>query len=188
MNFKIKQFGLVLIAGGMFLAGCSAHHQSKPQWVYGTHTQTQVRQHEYNVLNAQGAQVFVQGESVKMVIPSEDLFDIDSANLANDAQDLLNHVASYIKTYTIENLNVAAYSDSQAWAGMPHNAKLALTQRQSQVVGSYLWSRGIDMRFLNTNGFNGKSPVAWNGTPAGRNFNRRVEITFHFYPKLTSYN
>ena len=44
------------------------------------------------------------------------------------------------------------------------------------------------MRFIAAKGFSSHDSVAWNGTHRGRNFNRRIEITFRFYPHLEVYN
>ena len=174
------------------LAGCSHPPVVKKpvnKWVYSTsHTQKQLRQHELALLRAQGIQVFIQGETVTIVLPNEDLFVTDSANLSANASNLLNHVSKLIKTYSVVKVNVSAYSDNQAWAGAPHDRKLALTNKMAQTVASYLWQSGIDMRFISAKGYSSQDAVAWNGTPKGRNDNQRVEVTFHFYPHYVTYN
>lgn len=191
MNSRMKQIVCVgLVAGMAVLAGCS-HPAEKPvsKWVYSkSMSQETLRQHELAVLREQGIQVFIQGESVKIVLPNEDLFVANSANLLNTASPLLNHVAKLIKTYSVVKVNVNAYSDSQAWAGAPEDRKLALTNSAAQTVASYLWQGGINTRLISAKGFSSKDSVAWNGTPKGRNFNQRVEVTFRFYPHLVTYN
>jgi intracellular multiplication protein IcmN len=192
MNLQIKKIvGLCIIGTGVVLAGCSKP-PAKPvinKWVYSKSvSQKQERAHELAVLRAQGIQIFIQGESVKLVLPNEDVFATDSANLRDEARTLLNHVSKLIKTYTVVRINVDAYSDSQAWPGAPVDQKLALTNAAAQTVASYLWQSGIDTRFIAAKGYSSKNSVAWNGTPNGRNFNRRVEISFRFYPHFVTYN
>ena len=191
MNSRIKQImGVVVAVGIGALAGCS-HPVKKPvsRWVYSkSQSQKNIREHQLAILRAEGIQVFIQGETVKIVLPNEDLFVPDSANLRDESHALLNHVSKLIKTYTIVKVNVNAYSDDQAWPGAPHDRKLALTNKTAETVASYLWQSGIDMRFIAAKGFSSHDSVAWNGTPRGRNFNRRIEITFRFYPHLEVYN
>jgi intracellular multiplication protein IcmN len=188
----MKQSICIFLAASVgALAGCSHPPVKKPvsKWVYSKSTsQKSQRQHQLAVLRASGIQVFIQGESVKIVLPNEDLFVPNSANLSDAAQPLLNHVSKFIKTYSVVKINVNAYSDSQAWAGAPHSRKLALTNSVAQTVASYLWQSGINTRLITAKGFSSKSSVAWNGTPKGRNFNKRVEITFRFYPHFVTYN
>ncbi|PHQ79546.1 MAG: hypothetical protein COB66_06635 [Coxiella sp. (in: Bacteria)] len=191
MNVRMKQIICVAIAASVtLLAGCSQPPKVKvTKWVHSkTQAVQQQRQHQLAVLRAQGIQVFIQGESVTVVLPDEDVFVTNSANLRDEARELLNHVSKFIKTYSVVNIGVNAYSDDQAWAGAPVGRKLAMTNRQAQVVASYLWSTGIDMRFMTTQGHSNNDSVAWNGTPKGRNFNKRVELTFRFYPHLVTYN
>lgn len=187
MNSPIKRifsFAVVAVASIGLLAACS-----KSGWTYNRSPQEQqVRQCELALLTSLGVQVFTQGESVKIILPDSALFEVYSANLRYSARFLLNHVARLVKTYTIVNLKVSAYSDSEGWPGAPYNQKLGLTNRQAEVVASYLWATGIDMRFITAKGYSETHPVAWNITPLGRSFNRRVEVTFQFYPHFVAYN
>ncbi len=191
MNSRIKQIvGVVLLVSTAALAGCS-NPPTKPvsKWVYSkSNTQKEQRQHQLAVLRAQGIQIFIQGESVKIILPDEDLFITNSANLRDEARPLLTHVAQLIKTYSVENINVNAYSDDQAYAGAPKDRKRALTNSAAQTVASYLWQSGVNTRLITARGFSSAHSVAWNGTPQGRNFNKRVEITFKFYPHFVTYN
>lgn len=181
--------GVSAIAAIVALTGCTQPPVKKAKWVYShSMTEKQERAAQLAALRAQGVQVFVQGESVRIVLPDSDVFVTNSANLLDEARATLTKVSKLIKTYTIVRINVNAYSDSQAWAGAPVDRKLALTNAQAQTVASYLWQSGIDSRFMVAKGFSSHDAVAWNGTPAGRHFNRRVEINFRFYPHLETYN
>ncbi len=188
MNFRIKKISGVLFMTGMVaLAGCS----HPKVWVYDdSPKQTAARQHTVDVLRANGVQVFTQGESVKMILPSSSVFNTNSADLLDQAKPLLTQIAVVIKSFSVVNVAVNVYADARAWEGDPasRNDKLILTNQQSQVIEKYLWSQGINTRFLSAEGQGDASPVAWNGTPKGRSFNRRVEITFNFTPHLVSYN
>ena len=187
MNSPLKRIfslAVVVVASMGLLAACS-----KPAWTYNrsAHEQ-QVRQQELALLASLGVQVFTQGETLKIILPDATLFEVYSANLRYSARFVLNHVSRLIKTYTIVNLKVSAYADSEAWPGAPYNQKVGLTNRQAEVVASYLWATNINMRFVTAKGFSETRPVAWNITPLGRSFNRRVEVTFRFYPHFVAYN
>lgn len=190
MNSPLKRivfFAVAAVATISLLAGCSA--PTAGSWTYNRSTDEQkVRQFELATLSSMGVQVFVQGETVKIILPDQALFEVYSANLRYDARFLLDHVSNLIKTYTVVNVKVKAYSDSEAWPGAPYDQKLALTNRQAEVVASYLWASGVDMRLVTAKGYSAKQPVAWNVTPLGRSFNRRVEVTFRFYPHFVAYN
>ena len=189
MHSPLKRILSVLVAAIMavsLLAGCST---SKNTWTYNrSANELQVRQHELALLASLGVQVFIQGESVKIILPDAMLVEVYSANLRYSARYVLDNVSRLIKTYTIEGLKVTAFSDSEAWPGAPYNQKLGLTNRQAEVVASYLWATNIDMRFVTAKGYSDRQPVAWNMTPLGRSFNRRVEISFRFYPHMSAYN
>ncbi len=55
-----------------------------------------------------------------------------------------------------------------------HN--LRLSERRAESVHAYLSQQGIGRTVVGTVGFGEERPVATNGTAAGRQLNRRVEI------------
>ena len=107
MHSPLKRILSVLVAAIMavsLLAGCST---SKNTWTYNrSANELQVRQHELALLASLGVQVFIQGESVKIILPDAMLFEVYSANLRYSARYVLDNVSRLIKTYTIEGLKV----------------------------------------------------------------------------------
>ncbi len=189
MKLRIKEILCVVLCAAT--VGALADHPQSPLhgWTYDhSVTQKLQRHHELAVLRAQGIQIFIQGESVKIILPNNILFIPNSANLRDDSRPLLNDVSRLIKTYFVGRINVNAYSDDQAWPGAPHDRKLALTNDAAQTVASYLWQSGIDTRLIVAKGNSSQDSVASNATPDGRNFNKRVEITFRFYTSPVAYN
>lgn len=187
MNLKIKKIiclALIVMVG--LMAGCSKPRKTK--WVYkSSKSNMAMRKQALEALRAKGVDVCVYGESIKIILPDRLLFKPDSLSLDCTVNDVLQNVVRYIKTYSVVKVNVNAYSDKAAWAGSPHYRKVALTTRQARAVAKYLWASGIDMRMVAAKGYGSKRNVAWNGSPKGRSFNRRVEIAFHFYPHLVAY-
>lgn len=52
-----------------------------------------------------------------------------------------------------------------------------LSQRRADAVRSYLYAKGIDLHRMQTVGRGASVPVSTNETAAGRELNRRVEVT-----------
>ncbi len=134
-------------------------------------------------LQRQGVQVIQLGEQLRIVLRSDYLFMPNSANVLDSAKPVLAQVAALIRTYTTESMQVAAYTDRQ---DAPDYA-VALTTRQAQVVAKRLWQMGIDTRLLTAVGLGQANPVDWNSSVKGQSNNRRVEISFRFYPRLKVY-
>ncbi len=167
------------------LVGCS---QPASHWTYTKQTTAELRQNYIHALKGKGARVIKLGETVRIVVPTDNLFMYNSANLqSRGARSILKTAAKLMKTYQKVSVKVAAYSDNIPHRG-PKHRKQALTTRQAQVVASYLWSRGIDARMVYAKGYSKRRSVAWNATGWGRTINRRVEISFRFYPSFKNYD
>ncbi len=177
-----RLFISALVASVFLLGGCSKAPKPTPGW-----SKEKLRQYYAKALTNEGAAVIELGQTVRVVIPSDNLFTTDSANIAFCHQDILNNAANFIKTYTVSDLQVAAYSDNDPLPG-PQGRRDALTTRRAQVFTSFLWARGINARFAYAEGRGAKDPIGWNTTVRGRYFNRRIEVTFRFYPKEIRYN
>jgi outer membrane protein OmpA-like peptidoglycan-associated protein len=100
-------------------------------------------------------------------------FDDDATNLRAGAVANLEVIAESIKAspraYTI---NVIGHTDD---SGAPeYNERLA--QSRARAVSGYLGSRGISMDQIKVSSHGAARPIATNGTPVGRQLNRRVDI------------
>ena len=96
---------------------------------------------------------------------------------------MLSEVARLIQTYDKVDVKISAYTDNQGKTPFLQG----LTTRQAQVVSNYLWHHHIDTRLLYAVGYNRANPVDWNGSLLGQSYNRRVEISFRYFPKAKSY-
>ena len=185
---QIKALGLISAAAILaILAGCA----KKTQPVYWTVTKqstAQLRQNDIHVLRKKGVQVIKLGETMRLVFPSNQLFADDSANLKAMYLPVLKTTAHLLRTYEKVTVKVVAYSDDMPRGKGPKNRKQALTTRQGQVVARYLWSKGIDARLIYALGCKDAHPIASNDTAKGRACNRRVEVSFRFYPKFKPYD
>jgi outer membrane protein OmpA-like peptidoglycan-associated protein len=184
--FSVKRtmIGILAVAviAAMLMSLISCARESKPAYtpvVSVSHT----AQFYIDALNDAGVHVIHLGETYRIVIPSERLFNANSANLFGDSRGLLHSLAGLLNTYHIVSVRVAAYSDRRH-AG---SHKDALVQRQASVVQANLSDHGIKARLIYADGQGSQHSVAWNGTAAGRYANRRVEVSFHYIPKTTTY-
>ncbi|MCH9770501.1 MAG: OmpA family protein [Gammaproteobacteria bacterium] len=190
MNVRLNTL-LAVILMSLILGGCSPlpplDGPAKPAKP-AKPTQAQLRQHYLNRLHAEGVQTIRLGQSYRLIFPSDQVFVSRTDRLITAVKPALNNAARLIKTYKTVAINVNAYSDNITLNGAPKARKQALTAAQAQAVSAYLWSRGIDTRLLTAHGLGDKNAVAWNGSKRGRYFNRRVEVSFRFYPATHLYN
>ncbi len=159
--------GLVWLLSVFLLAAC-ATHQSPP-----TTQQALIQK-----LQSEDVGVTTVGQSVAIVLPSDTLFNPSSANINPKYQPILMQIADLLKTYQLVSVQVAGYSNLEV-----PDVK-ALTEKQAQVIATALWDRGIDSRLVYAVGYANLYPVAPSSNPA----NRRIQISFRFYPVVSYYD
>jgi outer membrane protein OmpA-like peptidoglycan-associated protein len=103
---------------------------------------------------------------------SDVLFDTASANLKPGAREKLAKVAGIIASHPGLNLTVEGHTDNVGNAD--YNQRLS--EDRAMAVHDYLVRQGIAPGVVGTAGFGESKPVASNGTSAGRQQNRRVEV------------
>ena len=199
-----KRFSLYLIFLGFILlsvSGCSrspcAKYLKHPPYVTPKPlvkiqkpiNVLQRREYDICVLQTHGVKVIRLGQTWKFVFPSDDLFDNDTAEINDNYKPLLNVAADFMESYPKISVEVAAYSNKLEQETKTKFGTVTdeLTSRQSEAVANYLDSRHINSRLLYAVGKGGRDPVAWNGSPDGRRFNRRVEVSFRYYRDNTAW-
>ncbi len=131
-------------------------------------------------LKQQGVQVIQVGETISIIIPSDPLFQGDSANLNHHSFYALTLVADFLRLYSKTFVEVAGYTDYIDDPSFLKRNEL-LTSQQAAQVSKYLWSKGIDSRMLYAAGYGSSRPVSNATTMTGGNAeNRRIEIHFQF--------
>lgn len=125
-------------------------------------------------LNRNGVKVVTMGQDYMISIPASFLFEPESPHLQWKSYALLNEIASFLKQFRKIAINIASYSSKYVSPQREH----ALTLARSRVVAEYLWSQGVDSRFIFTQGLGSDKPII-SFTPGGDySANARVEITF----------
>jgi outer membrane protein OmpA-like peptidoglycan-associated protein len=124
-------------------------------------------------LAAAGITVIRLGDIVEIVVPSDYLFRGHDNEVQYSAYPMMDKIVWLLLQYGNGNISVHAHSDD---IGNPMQ-KLQMTEKQSQSVASYLWSRGIPLTQMTFNGFGDQISTAQFRTLQGSAYNRRVEIT-----------
>jgi OOP family OmpA-OmpF porin len=99
-------------------------------------------------------------------------FELNSARLTADATQTLRGVADALRGEPNLRAEIAGHTDSSGEDAY----NLRLSQERADSVLQFLVSQGIERNRLRARGYGETQPVADNGTPAGRERNRRVEF------------
>lgn len=100
------------------------------------------------------------------------LFDTNKSQLKPGGAREVKKLAQFLRENPQRNISIEGFTDSQG--SEEHN--LALSERRANAVKDELVDSGIDAQRITSKGFGESYPVADNGTSAGRQMNRRVEI------------
>lgn len=101
------------------------------------------------------------------------LFDTGKSTFKKQAVDVLTAMTTIFKEYPQADFVIAGHTDS---VGSDRSNQL-LSERRAAAVRDYLISNGINADRLTTVGFGESKPVDTNNTAAGRQNNRRTEVT-----------
>ena len=107
-----------------------------------------------------------------VVIPNELSFDTGRANVKRNLAQVLDKVASGLKSATAASVRVVGHTDSTG--SEEGNERLSVSRADS--VRNHLVGRGVSTTAITTDGRGSREPLADNATAAGRAQNRRVEI------------
>jgi outer membrane protein OmpA-like peptidoglycan-associated protein len=124
-------------------------------------------------LSGTGVSVTRSGNDITLNMPGNVTFRTDSADLNPSFYDVLNSVSLVLKEYDKTILEVAGHTDNTGSA----QYNQALSERRASSVAQYLESHGVSAQRVMTVGAGETHPVASNDTAAGRQANRRVELS-----------
>lgn len=149
----------------------------------------QRRAYDRCILERYGVRVIQIGQTWTIVFPSDDVFDNETAEIRDDYKPLLDVAADFMQTYSKITVQVAAFTnhDDNNMKTKFGSVSDELTERQASSVANYLHSKNINARLLYSVGKGDRKPIAWDGSPDGRRFNRRVEVYFRYYRDNTAW-
>jgi outer membrane protein OmpA-like peptidoglycan-associated protein len=99
-------------------------------------------------------------------------FETGKAVLKPSSYAVLDEIVSILAEYTDYNLKMGGHTDSNG----SNATNLKLSQARVDAVKSYLTNKGADENRIEATGFGEETPIATNGTAAGRAQNRRVSL------------
>jgi len=124
-------------------------------------------------LEGTGVSVTRHGDNITLNMPGNVTFDTDSAALDSGFYDVLDSVALVLEEYDQTLIEAAGHTDSTG--SESYNQRLS--EQRAQSVARYLGSQGVTQQRLIVRGYGESYPIASNDTEAGRQQNRRVELT-----------
>ena len=147
------------------------------------------REYDLCVMRSHGLQVVRLGQTWRFMLPSDDLFDNDTAEIDEDYKPMLNVIGDFMQTYHKISVEVAGYTNKVSDDQMTKFGSITdqLTERQASAVAAYLTLRHINARLIYAVGRGNRKPIAWDGSPVGRRLNRRVEVSFRYYKDNTAW-
>ncbi len=120
-----------------------------------------------------GVSVGRAGEVLVLDMPGNVTFDVDRAEIRASFYAVLTSVSRVLKEFDRTVIEVAAHTDSTGSDAYNRS----LSERRADAVRRYLRVQGIDDLRIVALGWGEARPVAPNATRAGRERNRRVELT-----------
>lgn len=100
------------------------------------------------------------------------LFATGRAELTPGAYERIDRLAQFMQRYPARTVRIEGHTDSTGNA----DSNLRLSEARAQSVRDALAARGVNPARIVTQGMGEAQPVASNGTDAGRQQNRRVDI------------
>lgn len=133
-------------------------------------------------LNIPGATVERVGEGIQVTFASGLLYDFDSDAVRMDAAQNLQNLAVSLNKYPNTDLLIVGNTD--ALGSTEYNQDLST--RRANSASRYLNGQGVGTERLHTSGKGEMEPLASNGTEAGRQKNRRIEVAIYAGAKARS--
>jgi outer membrane protein OmpA-like peptidoglycan-associated protein len=119
-----------------------------------------------------GADVQRRDDSLLVNFESSLLFDTNKSQLQPGAYDKMRSLATTLNNYPQSRVIIKGHTDSSG----DDRFNQRLSEERADVVRAFLVSEGVSSSRIEAVGFGESMPVASNGTEAGRQQNRRVEI------------
>jgi len=124
-------------------------------------------------LDRTGVSVTRVGDNITLNMPGNITFGTDSADLNASFFEVLNSVSLVVNEFNQTVIEVAGHTDSTG--SDQYNQQLS--ERRANAVAAYLGTRSVLPDRVITVGMGEGRPIANNDTDAGRQQNRRVELT-----------
>ena len=125
-------------------------------------------------LTRENVKVITIGEDYLISIPSAIIFPDQSPQPTWKSYYVLNQVVDFLKQFRKVAVNVTGYASPYQSTQREQSLSLA----RAKAISNYLWSQGIDSRFIFAEGAGREKPVISTQLGGDRSLNSRIEITF----------
>ncbi len=120
-----------------------------------------------------GVSVTRNGDNIVLNMPGNITFEVDKSDVKPNFVEVLHSVTLVLNEYKSTMIEVAGHTDSTG----SDSYNQMLSQQRAQAVSNVLIQNGVQPVRVDTVGYGESRPIASNSTPAGRQQNRRVELT-----------
>ncbi len=124
-------------------------------------------------LEGTGVRVSKNGNNIVLIMPGNITFDTNKANIKSNFKPVLDSVAKVINEFDQTKVQITGYTDNTGTAAINNK----LSAERANAVATYLRLRGVANARIYAAGLGSSNPIASNATAAGREQNRRVEIS-----------
>ena len=124
-------------------------------------------------LRGSGVSVERDGDNINLIMPGNITFSSGDASIDQGFLTILDSVVLVLKEFDKTLVVIAGHTDSTGSDTLNQN----LSERRARSVATYLGAAGVIKERLEVIGFGETQPVASNDTAAGKELNRRVEMT-----------
>jgi len=124
-------------------------------------------------LQGSGVSVTRDGDNIMLNMPGNITFATNSSSLNANFYNVLDSVSLVLTEYDKTVVELAGHTDSTG----SDQYNQSLSEKRAGSVSAYLNNKGVNVNRLLTVGYGEGFPIADNGSEAGRDANRRVELT-----------
>jgi chemotaxis protein MotB len=132
-------------------------------------------------LRTLGFPVLQDGDVIRVRIPSDQLFQPNTASLTASAAEILDRLAiSFKQDFSRQRIGIEGHTDAGPFYGGSFSTAQQLSSAQSTAIVEHLQRRNqvpVTQLFSLAHGTN--HPIADNQTPTGRSQNRRIEVVIY---------
>ena len=143
-----------------------------PAGGYGAYVDQQEAKLRQTLVNS-GVQVQRQGDNLILIMPGNITFASSSADISASFYDTLNSLVLVFKEFNKNGIQIVGHTDSTGSLQLNQT----LSNNRARSVANYLTTNGIAANRISAYGAGPNQPIASNDSAAGRQQNRRVEIT-----------
>jgi len=124
-------------------------------------------------LAGSGVQVRRDGDNLTLIMPGNVTFQSGKHNINSSFYSVLNSVSLVLEEFDSTIIKIAGHTDSQGAA----EYNQILSEKRADSVRTYLINKGVAYGRVQAVGYGKRYPIDSNETAAGRENNRRVELT-----------